>query len=256
MLDKARRGLWPGGKPPTGYVIGASGKLSHGDSRHVEIVCKVFEGYLAGHSLRALTAKLNAEGLRMPSGKCFTYQSVRFILANRNYTGDFVWNVRNESKYNGVRNGQVEPSAVCGLNDESDWIVIPSNHPAIIGKDTFAAAQRRLASRRGGAASTPHRAGGRCVLSGLLRCGKCNSAMTGNTCSGHPYYVCSGYFHRGAEFCDRNGVRQDLVLSHVVDRIVDYYTNPKVVKRLHEELFGDNYPSPADATPADTTSHP
>jgi hypothetical protein len=51
--------------------------------------------------------------------------------------------------------------------------------------------------------------------------------MTGDTSGGHQYYVCSGYLHRGKEFCGRNSVRQDQLSDGVIDAIEQEYMNPQ-----------------------------
>ena len=235
MLDRALTGQWAGGKPPIGYVVGADGKLALGDERNIQAVRELFQGYLAGHSLRSLTEHLNAQGYLTAGGKPWNYVAVRFVLQNRNYTGDFVWNLRNSSKYNAIREGRIEATPRPGYNQRGDWIVIPKNHPAIVSPETYESANKRLRDKKANV-STPHRGGGEFVLSGLLRCGKCGSAMTGNTYSGNLYYVCCGYFHRGASFCTRNSVRQDELVDAVITAIEGEYLNPRTVSRIRAEL--------------------
>lgn len=237
MLQKAQQGLWVCGPPPLGYVVGDDMRLRLGERHDVEAVRSLFEGYLSGHSLRTLTEAMNAKGLQTARGNPFHYVAVRFILKNRNYTGDMIWNVRTESKYNSIRGGRVDSKARGSkLTDQADWVVTPGAHPPIVSLEEFEAVQERLRSHR---PSTPLKAGGLYVLSGLLRCAKCGSAMSGNTYSGIPYYVCSAYFHRGASFCQRNAVRQDELLGNVAGAIEADYLSPQTVKAMRQQMKGD-----------------
>lgn len=239
MRDKSLAGLWVSGKPPLGYVIGDDEKLHLGEAHDVAAVRFLFDGYLAGHSLRTLTQELNAKGYLTARGKPFEYVGVRFILKNRNYTGDMFWNVRTESKYNTLtKGGKIEVSDGDGsqeFHDEADWMVAKDSHPAIVSREDFDAVQSRLAERYG-SRSTPLPGGGKYVLSGLLRCAKCGSPMTGNTYAGHSYYVCCGYFHRGASFCDRNAVRQDELVERVIESIEGAFLNPSLIKKTRDEI--------------------
>jgi hypothetical protein len=109
-----------------------------------------------------------------------------------------------------VRNGKVADASSVPKHDQSEWIVIPKNHPAIADHETFDAAQQRLSSRcskNRSCASLPQLD---CyVLTGLVHCEKCGSRMVGYAVKGKQYLNCSGHLDKGASFCDRNAVRQD-----------------------------------------------
>ena len=140
--------------------------------------------------------------------------------------------------------GEVSDYIERGKNDPEDWIVIENNHPAIVDRNTFDAVQRQLESqrsnRRGCGASS--RNPNKYLLSGLVCCDKCGSRMIGHTVKGNQYLVCSGYLDKGASFCDRNSVRQDELVQHVVKAIEDGYLDPKVVQARRVELMKDAEP--------------
>ena len=137
-------------------------------------------------------------------------------------------------KYHGLSNGTVV-DAHQGDNHTDDWIVIPNNHLAIIDQQTFDAVQQRLSERK--QRTTPHKNGGKFLLTGLLRCGKCGGRMFGTIPNKGQQvsYVCSTDHSTGK--CDRNATKQDELLKHVIDTVVDRFSNPDVVERQREELY-------------------
>jgi site-specific DNA recombinase len=235
MAEKAKAGQWVCGRPPLGYVIGPDGRLQLGNPQAVATVREIFARYLSGMSLRGLVEHLNASGRRTATGRPWEYVGVRFVLKNANYTGDFHWNLRSDSKYSTLRKGQVDGTPTERREtDQADWVIVPGTHPPIVDHATYLAAQERLKSNRH--RSTPKPNGGGFVLSGLLRCAACGSAMVGNTYSGLSYYLCGGYFHRGANFCGRNSVRQEELVDQVTTTIEGRWSDRKFVADLRKSI--------------------
>ncbi|MCH7686169.1 MAG: recombinase family protein [Planctomycetes bacterium] len=230
-LAAALRGDWLG-KTPFGYVI-ENKRLILGDPAKVQLVRDVFAWYLAGDSVRRITRRLNEQGKTTPSGTLWDPSTIQRMLKRIAYTGTFKWNVQNQGKYHGIIDGEVsEAQSVSNL--EKDWIVIPENHPAIIDQQDFDDVQVRLSARK--RRTTPHQNGGKFVLTGLLRCGKCGGPMFGTIPrKGQAVqYVCSRDHSTGS--CDRNATKQVELLQHVIDTVVDRFTDPDVVSRLRDEL--------------------
>lgn len=252
MAKMAQEGLWVCGPPPLGYVVGDDHRLRLGDLRDVAAVRFLYDGYLAGQSLRTLAETINHKGYRTGRGKAFEYVGIRFILKNRNYTGDFHWNLRTASKYNTLKRGEIKPATRHKIGnqdtDRGDWIVVKETHPPIVTHAEFERVQARLEKQK--AASTPRKAGGKFILSGLLRCAQCGEAMTGATFGDNLYYLCSGYFHRGAAFCSRNAVRQDELVEAVVGLIETTYLTPAAIKAARQAIVELAGSTPKDTLPA------
>ncbi len=219
LRAKAQRGEWPAGNPPFGFVVGEDSKLGHGDPLHVSAVQRVYQEYLHGHSMMAIAEIMQADKEPAP-GLGWTIDTVKGILRNRLYTGDFVWGSRSTGRYNVATDEPVE---------------ILNNHSSLVSKPIFDAVQKRRLEQRGG--KTPKRNGGSFVLAGLLTCNECGSAMYGHNSTGHPYLICSGHLRRGNSYCSRNSVREDIVLEHVISAIEDAYLNPKTIRDLRQELY-------------------
>ncbi len=83
--------------------------------------------------------------------------------------------------------------------------------------------------------TTPHRGGGNFLFTRLVRCGKCGAAMHGTPgWKGALHYACTHARDNGS--CEGNRVKQDELAEHVVDAIVQRFTNPAIVARLRDEL--------------------
>jgi site-specific DNA recombinase len=218
LREKAKQGKWPAGTPPFGYDSDADGRLVLGEANHVRVVQRLYRMYLDGNSMMAIYEQMKADGEPAP-GPEWNLDTVKRLLKNEIYTGDFIWGDRKSGKYNHVTD---EP------------IFIPHNHTSIVDRNTFDAVQQRRAQQRGG--KTPRRNGGTFVLSGLAKCECCGSAMYGHAIRRNNYLICGGHLGKGKAFCSRNSVREDVVLDHVIEAFEREYLNPVTIQRLREEL--------------------
>ncbi|MEX2237492.1 MAG: recombinase family protein [Dehalococcoidia bacterium] len=136
------------GRPPFGYQRGRFRRLEPvGDE--AEVVRYIFRLYLReGLGVRLIARKLNENGFRTRSGKLWTMVSVRDILRNRVYLGN----------YNRL------------------GVKVPGSHPKLIAEDEFKRVQELLSSRR---SSPVSREAGSFLLAGLLTCAECGNHMIG-----------------------------------------------------------------------------
>jgi site-specific DNA recombinase len=92
MLAKASRGLWPQGKPPTGYKVEEGRLVPH--ETEAAFVQRAVELRAAGLGHSAIADKLNAEGFlrtRVKTNPRFTRKAVEGLLAHLSaYRGDGV----------------------------------------------------------------------------------------------------------------------------------------------------------------------
>ena len=202
----AERGIWQG-RIPIGYKVNGTRKLELGDDHEVAIVRRIYSDYLAGKSTRHVGIDLNNEGIQSRHGRGWSATTINTILSNPAYIGTY----------------------------QHGSTVIERNHPAVIDRDTFATVARKMEERK--PRTSPFLGGGGYLFTGLIKCGKCGSAMCGYTAmSGNRHYHCHGRMAKGASFCDRNSVEQSELAEHVVSAIYDRFTAPAVVKRLRAEL--------------------
>jgi site-specific DNA recombinase len=201
----AERGDWQG-PVPFGYVVNKENRrLELANPLEVELVRRMFREYLEGRSLRSIALRFNDEGLASLNGGRLWYATgIRVKLRNPAYVGVHRW-------------GDVEHR---------------DHHPAIIPIADFERVQSLLNERKG--STTPLKDGGGFLLTGLLRCGKCGSRMTGIEKS--HLYECCGARDKGPHRCDGSIVKQRELVGYVVDTIETHWMNPKTVARLRKAL--------------------
>lgn len=236
-LDAARAGKWASGPPPLGYVC-RDGKL-YVDEAAAGLVRRIFDDYLAGRSLRDIANALNVSGIKSRRGGNWQQSTIRTIITNPVYTGDFYWNRLTIGKYNSIRDGKVQESNGRGLrkNARGEWVVIPNTHVGIITKAEFKQVKKRLDGNRGKTA--PTKSSGKYLLSGLVYCTHCGSRMTGKVATNqlgtqYRHYLCSGNRMRGAAFCEPYSISQADLLKRVLDKLMDRLSDDGL-KRMVEE---------------------
>jgi len=187
MLEKARQGHWPS-YAPIGYINSPVTRRIEPDSERAPIVTKLFEWYATGEfSLKALTKKAAAAGLtNRSSGRPLVKAKIHQILQNPIYSGSFQWLGR-------WYEGQHEPLISRDLYRRVQQVFEATNHP-------------RQTKRQ-------H------AFAGLVTCGRCGCAFTGEIKKEqYVYYHCTG--SRGP--CGNSYVREeDLagLLGELVKRV-------------------------------------
>lgn len=115
MTDNVLKGKFNGGPVPMGYTIDAE--------RHYQIdpvkapfVLEIFRLYDRGKTMKEIVTEMTAQGLLAANGKPLTYNTIRDMLHNRRYIGEY------------------------SFRDT----VMPDCIPAIVPKDLFDRVQERL----------------------------------------------------------------------------------------------------------------
>jgi site-specific DNA recombinase len=240
--QKARNGLWSGTTPPLGYskvkdlpneelqkTLYASGvhKQSLYPNEYAHIVQKVFHMFVRENVGRKKIASwLNNNGYKTPNGKEFQEKNIIDILQNEAYNGNIVYG---KTRYNYVEDDEKEKKVqqVVYL-DEKDWVRAENAHPAIIEKEVFEMAQKKIQEHkqifnhpsRFNAAKHP--------LTGLLKCGQCGAPMicqkrsnkrADGTKIEYRYYVCSTYHKMGRNVCTQANVNADFLEEDILEFI-------------------------------------
>jgi DNA invertase Pin-like site-specific DNA recombinase len=160
-LQAATDGRWSGGRRPFGYGPDGTTVIPV-EAAEVRTACAEV---LAGRSLRAIAADMNARGSTTSTGKPWRSDSLRDVLLRPRNAGRM------------VHRGQVV--------GEAGW-------PALVDLDTWMAVVGVLTdpSRR----TNPGR-GPRWLLSGIATCSVCGAPVRSTSASGRPTYTCSSGKH-------------------------------------------------------------
>lgn len=238
LAKKTRRGLvarvksgHSGGGRCYGYDIvpGEERGLLAINEAQAEVIRRIYRDYAAGASPKAIAHALNKEGVPGPRGGTWSPTAIHGdrrakdgILCQELYVGVRVFNRRRFRKHPDTgRRSSV-------LNDEKDWIREPAPSLRILDDELWAAVQARqgeLAGRPAAYARKPKR-----LLSGLLRCAVCDSAMTLNGGK----YACSANRERGT--CS-NGkiIAAERVEHRVVEGIRTKLLSPEAIAKAVED---------------------
>lgn len=225
MTTKAKGGEY-NTKPPLGYMLKNKKLVINPDEAW--IIKKIFDMYLENKGTRAIAEELNSLGVRTRQGALWSPFPIRNMLQNQVYIGNTVWN---KTKRNDTKDIK---------RPEEDWIAKDGTHEPIIDKEIFFQAQERMKrkSELGGRVQSSNY-----LLSGLLKCGHCNSPMIGNTYKGrtkksgetpvYQRYICSGYHKQG--ICHFVYGHCEEVDHAVKDRIKAFLGTPDEVKLLQKK---------------------
>lgn len=158
-VARAKTGLHHGGgNIPIGYEY-EDGKLRV-NPYEAEQVKKIYEWYLAGASLKAITDRLQEQGCTNKYSSYNSWSSVRNILGNETYTGTL------------------------HFGD----IIVEDAHEAIISKEQFAAAQILRGKRQEKYGSNAFQS--KHLLTGMLFCGHCGGRYYLRNTGKYAYYAC------------------------------------------------------------------
>ena len=208
MERKAAAGKWKGGGRPFGYHPGPATSTLIPDPDEAAVVRLIFDLYAQDRlGAHAIANTLNDRGHRTTTGGRWSAHQVLRVLANRVYLGELFFR----------------------------GITATDCHPPIINQDAFDEAQRILASRGEDHAKRAASASDY-LLTGLIRCPTCGSAMLGTRAHGktriYRYYTCYRRTRYDSAACGGQRIDADAIEHAVTDALATFYRN-------QHDLIGD-----------------
>ena len=216
------------------------------DAPEAAVVRRIFEDFASGVAITAIVKALNAEGVagRRKLSRGWTPSTISRILRNEKYTGRWTWN-RTETRRDprtGRKRRVEKPTADWHVTCSEDlriisqptwdrvvarWQDIDRTWPKRAGKRGYEGRQRSYV-----ATHPPH------LLSGALRCGRCNGAMGQVSGKGGGYYGCLAAAKSACEnrLLVRRRLTEDLLLSRVREEIANVEALDYVLKRVELEV--------------------
>jgi DNA invertase Pin-like site-specific DNA recombinase len=240
--SKARRGELRFTLPP-GYCWDESGRIVFDpDERVVEAIRLVFRKFRELGSARQILLWAQQSGLKLPvvrrnlavcriEWQTPAYHTVLQILQNPTYAGAYVFGRTTQRTY--VVDGRARKTSGHRRPMPAWNVLLPEHHQGYISWQQFEENQKMILenAHMQKRASRKSARGGRALLTGLVRCGRCGRMMRVfyGMRSGHAHrYQCRGDdSHVGAGLCiGIGGVRIDRavalrILDAVSDRAVD-----------------------------------
>ncbi len=246
MRTAAQKGRHCGGVAPYGYrTVQVDGhRTFEVDPEQGPVVRRIFEGYVAGKSLKALAHGLNDVGIPAPGGATWDPSAVYYILQNEVYRGWRIWNkTRKVRKPDGKKTYRKRP--------KSEWVIVEGAHPALVDPDLWQAVEEARAQRpgRGGGGFYSHY-----LLTGLVKCGECGGnfivhAARGKKRGAYPYYRCGYHMRRGAAVCT-NGkyIPKEKLEGWIVAQLREEILTEPFVTRLVEHVRAEWIRKTKDST--------
>ena len=211
MKENALKGKWNGGQIPFGYMVKDSYLAI--DETLAPIVRKLFEMCADGITVKDIHKYVQEKGILRPNGKKITYSSLRYLLSNRVYIGEY--------RHSGIIHENVVP--------------------AIVDKEVYDRAQEQIS--RTAHAPARHKAEDDYLLTLKLYCGHCGALMTayaGTSMTGtlYRYYACN---RARKKLCDKKRVNKQKIEDFVIYKIVELLKDGELLDRLAELLYSLQY---------------
>ena len=247
LRAKQQDGKWVGGCPPLGYMIDPKDKnhlIINKDESY--IILLIFDLALKGNSIYQIKEYLNNKKIKTSTmirgsrGKSnlaslgiWNTKTISNILKNRIYTGDLVQNKRNKVNY------KIKKII---YNKESDWIIVPNTHDAIISKDKFMEVNK-IIKKMDRAKNHDKR-----LLDGLLYCFECKHKISICKPRGDKtYLVCNNYrMNSKNHVCTSHSFNYDNMELEIIKIIkkelekinINYKNdNQKEIKKIEYEII-------------------
>ncbi len=195
------------------------------------VIRRIFDRFINGESEKSIAHALNKEGV---GGKTWTGNVIYYILKNRRYRGEVIFN-RFEWYKNpdtGKRNYRERPP--------NQWECRQDESLRIVDDITWDLTQERFASRK--RISHSRRAKRIYLLSGLLTCTHCGGSLT---LRGSETYSCANHIERGV--CNNGmGIKRVSIETHVLRTIKGslHDWQEEIVQAVREESIKHIEPPP------------
>ena len=201
LEGNALKGIVTTGRAPFGYRLTAERRLEP-DPVTAPLVKTIFERYSRGDTRAAITADLNALGVKTTLGHAFGKNSLDTVLKNEVYLGVFRWaDVRLEN-----------------------------DHPPLITPALFREVQTMI-KQKAQSKTAPKPGEDFYLLTGKFFCAECGAWIAGDCGTArngtvHHYYVCSNRKH--GKGCDSPRLKKDETEQRILTALVSALTDEAI----------------------------
>ena len=250
LLRAAKHGQYTGGYIP--YGLGLDSELRYCPNRDkpeaITTVRRIFEMFVlqdAGYV--RIASELNAEGTPAPLGGKWNDSTIKSILSQEKYVGDYRWGKMPRGKYNQIRGGKVievprsdrKNRPACGRRHRpqpaGECVVVEGTHVGIISRELWDAAQQKIARNRQPEQLRFNRRR-TYALSGVAYCA-CGRPLSGHskTVRGkkYRYYKCGNGHCPGSDKCKGRIVADELE-TFVLTQLDEVLLSDAAIDRLVE----------------------
>lgn len=166
MLSRAEKGLWNGAPVPLGYKWSEQEQfpvVEPAESKTVEYIYNQYERLKSSSKVMVL---LNKNNIGTKKGGKWTTKTVTDIIRNPFYKGTYRYNYRESGRGD--------------IKDESEWIVLPNNHKAIIKEEQWNVCNRIMDKNAKKNTALFRKNVNIHLFSSLLLCNRCGKGFIAN----------------------------------------------------------------------------
>ncbi len=223
--NKAKEGKRSGGYAPYGFENDGD-TIKPGNPEHVKIVKRIFKEFVNHATLCGITKRLNEDGIPAPRGGKWHVGTIKEMLQQPAYLGDFEFGRRRGGKFFTVDDaGEVVEAGEQTRGTRNEFHAAThtekKKYKPIIDAETWARAQAKLKQICGPRGSKRPRENGY-VLTGVLHCGHCGKALYGGARYNGTVNVYRCPTHGSTPgVCKNYEIREDRILPYVLGILVE-----------------------------------
>jgi hypothetical protein len=159
-----------------------------------DVVKRIFNLYIGGLGIHAITQQLNQEGIQPLYSKKWSYGSLLQMLKNVNYTGDLI--LQKTYSENHLTKKKIKNKG------EFHQYLVEDNHEPIISKEIFKQASKIRSQRASRFKTNAKRTMNRYPFTNRIRCGCCGGGYQHKTTEYNNFWLCTTYNVHGKEYCN------------------------------------------------------
>ncbi len=193
-----------------------------------ETVRLIYSLYRSGLGYTSIARLLDERGLSSPGGKGWNRITVRRILISRVYIGDTVQGVSEKVSFKSKKTRRLP---------REEWVITEGTHEGIITREEFFDAQKL---REGKATGKAPRTKVCHVLSGIIFCGRCGSAMYARKRTYGIAYVCGNYCRNGTAVCSGHFTYAAPIVMSICAELIELFDGREIWAQPNEmqDYFG------------------
>lgn len=229
---------------PYGYIIVTKAMVMAGDATQEQLgkyllhpdeapyVGFIYQQFVSGASLRQVALALHERGIPTPrGGKTWSSETISRIIGNPVNKGCATFGRKQRVIDESRRQRGLKHPHFYRFSPDESVITIPA--PAIVSEEAWEAAQARLVLNKQNQAGRRDR---RWMLTGILKCPKCNNNMKGQkrgVNNGRAYYAC--HYHSPSqsitgEVCYKKSFFAQIVEEAVIHALTTIVDRPESVR--------------------------
>ena len=213
-------------KSMLGYRKGADGEPEI-VPEEAKIVTRIFDMFLSGQTVRAISEQLRSEKIHIPGKKfSFSHVMVYNILRNEKYCGDSI--LQKTITVDCISKTRRDNMG------EAPMYYVQNSHPAIISRETYHMTQAEIARRKTLAPASEKKAEtvagkySKYALSEVLVCGECGSRyrrVTWTSGGKRVVWRCSNRLENGKKYCKMSLTVKEESLHAAIVRAINKFNS-------------------------------